>query len=666
MTIDNCENAALIGVTVQNGLAYGLSNSGYGGGIEIWEVPNLMISNCCIRNNKSIMGGGIFSNQSNVILKGNRILNNWGLEKAGGILIGNNTNMQFNDFDLNSIFLNYSSSGSDIYLSEYLTVITNIIVDTFTVCEPDFFFITPSELYNFTANNHKIDQINQDLYIAPDGDDNNSGLTAEDPLKTIAWAQTLIERNDEHPNTIHLAAGIYSPSLNNQIYPLNIKHGIIYSGESPYATILDAEQNSSIFHFDNNEDIYTILNINNIKLINGKRFNNTLGGAIFIRYQAEIYLSNVVIEDCYGITASSIQSNDGFYKFDNLIVKNNSGGKAISLIANYQNQNPVLDVEIKNSLIQNNFPGTEEGNGGGLGLHGHISIPGDFYAMLINCEISNNHDNFYNTQTGLGGSVCLNIGTNLIVNLVNCTLGDNTLSHNTGCAITVNNTVLNLYNTILFNNDGYSFNLFEDAVVNISNSLIEGGDDNINYYYPLAIVNWLEGNIDEDPHWLGEESDYPFALDEDSPCIDAGTLDLPAGIELPEYDLAGNPRIYGDMVDMGAYEYQDVGSDEEGIPAVDKTRLSNYPNPFTPGEAGRSSATTIKLELAESGKVDLAVYSIKGQKVKTLLNADTVQGIFEIGWNGTDESNKKVPSGQYILKLTHNGKMTAAKIMLLR
>ncbi len=660
VTIDDCDSASLIGFTIQNGFAIqaGIYESYQGGGIFIKEVSNTLIANCITKNNKSYLGGGIFISFSNVELKGNTISYNWGLQRGGGIFVhGVDITLQFDETNLNNIFLNYSGTGADLFISIH-TDITEVIVDTFTVTEPDYFFIASYFDYTFSCLNAKIEQIDQDLFIAPNGNDSNSGLTTDDPLQTIVWAQTLIKRNDENPHTIHLAAGTYSPTLNNQVYPLNVKHGVCFSGISPEETILDAEFESPFFfQFSSHQVEFAKLVMENLIMINGVKIGSSFSGGINI-YNADINLSNVIIEDCNGLVASAVLSQNGFCNLDNVIIRNNFGGRGLYLQSEYNCPNPILDITFTNTKIQNNQPGPDDGSGGSLHISGHFVVPSDYNAKLINCEISENHDNFFNPQTGLGGSAGLFMNNNIIIDAVNCTFGDNTLSYDTGCVITVNNAELNLYNSILYNNDGYSFNLWEDAVVNISHSLIEGGDGNVNYYYPLALVNWLEGNIDEDPMFdsLGT---YPFALLENSPCIDAGTLDLPPGILLPEYDLAGNPRIVNGIIDLGAYEYQDSVSVLDNIQSsILNIQLSNYPNPFNP-------TTTIKLDLAEPGKIELAIYNIKGQKIKTLMDAYSCKGHFEIIWRGTDDNEKQVASGNYFVKLKVNDETKAVRKLIL-
>ena len=664
VTIDDCADAAIIGLTIQNGLAddtHGL----YGGGLRC-DYSDLIISNCYIKNNTAFSGGGVHLNQSNTLLKCNTISHNISLSKGGGIYInGNNSSTIFHSEFMNNIYLNYGGNGNDVAASNIIEPI-NVFVDTFTVNELNSFFITPTQYFTFSTENYKIEQIDQDLYVAPEGDDNNSGLIPEEPLKTISWAQTLIKRNDDNPNTIHLAPGIYSPSMNDQKYPLNIKHGVRIVGSSTEETILDAEEQTPFIFFNSKEDIYVSLNLQDMTLINAQTFEFPTAGAINITYQADMKLENLIIENCYSELRGTIHSRDGFYSFNNIIVKNNSGGHAISLTANHQNQNPVLDVEILNCIIKDNDPGQgqDNGSGGGLILYGHSTIPGDFNAKLINCEISGNHNNFYNPQTGLGGAVGIYIGNDLNADIINCTFGDNTLSYSTGCVISVLGAELNMYNSILHNNDGYSFILWNEEEVNVSHSLIESGDSNV-FYYGSGAINWMEGNLDEDPLWV-MSGDYPYYLQSTSPCINTGTLDLPAGIELPEYDLAGNPRIYGETIDMGAYEWQGTGVSEEEL-VVSNWELSNYPNPFNP-------STTISFSIPNNSKVNISIYNLRGQKIKdlspSLCHPELVEGRgannYTIKWNGTDENNKSVSSGIYFYRLETGSKTVTKKMLLLK
>ena len=661
VTIDGCDDFSLTGFTLQNGKVSGGSYFGAGGGILIKDTMNGILANCIIINNIAFYGGGISVLSSDALLKSNTIAYNHGIYQGGGLDLEGLNSIVFDPIELNNIYLNYSSSGSEIKLySPSWTY--SIIVDTFTVAVQEDFFIESREEFNFSCLNHKIEQIDEDLYIAPEGSDNNSGLTPDDPLQTIAWAQTLIKRNDNNPHTITLAPGTYSPSLNNQIFPVGIKHGTKYIGETPENTILDAEHQYSIFRSSRyGEGELPRLCIENLKLINASNTGDSYGAIRTV--ETDLELNNVIIEDCYGDIGSAMVCMDGIYTFKNVALKNNLGGQAIRMncLTVSTNTNPMLQIEMENVLVSTNYPGQGfgAGNGGGVAVSGHHQIPGDYYLEMINCDFNTNYNKTYDSSTGLGGASCLYLSNSLTADIVNCTFAENTLFYDTGSSITMVGANVNIYNSIMYGNEGYSFiYLHSEDEVNVSHSLIEGGEDNI-YYYNTGIFNWLQGNLDEDPLWLGS-GEYPYYLRSDSPCIDAGTLDLPAGIELPQYDLAGNPRISGDGIDMGAYEYQDSTAAEPSLPVSTKhSSITNYPNPFNP-------STTIKLELAEGGEVSLAIYNIKGQKVKTLLECTTVPGTFDCQWDGKDESGKSVSSGQYIVKLQQKGKETAKKIMLLK
>ena len=88
------------------------------------------------------------------------------------------------------------------------------------------------------------------------------------------------------------------------------------------------------------------------------------------------------------------------------------------------------------------------------------------------------------------------------------------------------------------------------------------------------------------------------------------------------------------------------------------TLKGNYPNPFNP-------TTTISFSIQNNSKIELSIFNIKGQKIRSLLNDQITAGEHSIVWNGQDASGKKVGSGVYLYKLNINGKTEAVRKCLL-
>ncbi|MEA2097338.1 MAG: T9SS type A sorting domain-containing protein [Candidatus Cloacimonadota bacterium] len=86
--------------------------------------------------------------------------------------------------------------------------------------------------------------------------------------------------------------------------------------------------------------------------------------------------------------------------------------------------------------------------------------------------------------------------------------------------------------------------------------------------------------------------------------------------------------------------------------------ISNYPNPFNP-------TTTIELSIQNDSVIDLSIYNIKGQKIKTLVSDQFTVGQHSIIWNGDNESGHSVSSGIYYYKLNINGETEAVRKCLL-
>ncbi len=69
----------------------------------------------------------------------------------------------------------------------------------------------------------------------------------------------------------------------------------------------------------------------------------------------------------------------------------------------------------------------------------------------------------------------------------------------------------------------------------------------------------------------------------------------------------------------------------------------NYPNPFNP-------VTTIRYDLPEASRVNLAVYDLTGREVMSWQQQEQ-PGFKQVVWNGTDRSGRPVPTGVYIYRL---------------
>lgn len=85
----------------------------------------------------------------------------------------------------------------------------------------------------------------------------------------------------------------------------------------------------------------------------------------------------------------------------------------------------------------------------------------------------------------------------------------------------------------------------------------------------------------------------------------------------------------------------------------------NYPNPFNP-------ATAISYQLAAASEVELAIYNLLGQKVRTLVQARQPAGRYEAKWDGRSDAGVPVASGVYIYRFTAGSYQKVMKMILLR
>jgi hypothetical protein len=95
------------------------------------------------------------------------------------------------------------------------------------------------------------------------------------------------------------------------------------------------------------------------------------------------------------------------------------------------------------------------------------------------------------------------------------------------------------------------------------------------------------------------------------------------------------------------------------IPIAVPNLSTASPNPF-------NTQTTIGFTMPKSGNVNIEVYNVKGQLVRSLVNETKATGSHNIIWNGTDQNGQPVSSGVYFYKMD-SGKYTATrKVMLVK
>jgi hypothetical protein len=85
----------------------------------------------------------------------------------------------------------------------------------------------------------------------------------------------------------------------------------------------------------------------------------------------------------------------------------------------------------------------------------------------------------------------------------------------------------------------------------------------------------------------------------------------------------------------------------------------NFPNPFNP-------VTTITYDLAGTEDVKLAVFNIRGQRVRELVNEAQPAGQHRAEWDGKDRNGQRVASGVYFYRLEAGSYTRTFKMVLLK
>lgn len=212
-------------------------------------------------------------------------------------------------------------------------------------------------------------------------------------------------------------------------------------------------------------------------------------------------------------------------------------------------------------------------------------------------------------------------------------------------------------NQVYIDSSGKVWIATKRGLASYSNGLIEN--------YNSIVGNLAINCLTEDEYgklWIGTDKNGIIVLNNNMEITYLNTQNSP----LPTNNITSissdnNGKLWVGPYANGVYIYSyDYNSNlYEGNIEYVKNMPDIYPNPFNP-------QTTFQFELSKPGLVNIEIFNVKGQKVKSLVNDEFNNGVHKIIWDGTGDNQKQLSSGVYFSKITHSGQIAIKKILLLK
>ncbi len=89
-------------------------------------------------------------------------------------------------------------------------------------------------------------------------------------------------------------------------------------------------------------------------------------------------------------------------------------------------------------------------------------------------------------------------------------------------------------------------------------------------------------------------------------------------------------------------------------------------HPASPNPAARNTTIGFSLSENQEGPIELAVFDVRGRKVRKLASETGGPGRYSVVWNRRDDRGRDLPSGVYFIRLSGQQKQVTRKVVLVR
>lgn len=315
--------------------------------------------------------------------------------------------------------------------------------------------------------------------------------------------------------------------------------------------------------------------------INNNEIGSGQGGGVYLYYIATVALTNNIINgniaNGYGggvyLYVYSPYPQNGIATLTNNTISNNTAGINSAGGGVYFSGEKSTILNVQSNTIDHNIGGYY----GGGGIYFRSGATFTLTNNLIYKNITTRSSNSDSGGDG-GGILISNLSTYSQVILNNNTISDNDavgfgggiyleLYHDDNTADIYNNIIWR--NTATNGNDLYIINDENNnyffSTVNLFNNDFNQGEEGFYIAEPPSSFTIDPSNLNNVNPLFKDSTSDDYHLNTGSPCIDTGENNAP---ELPGIDKDGYYRIMHTTVDMGAFEYGDFDSDDDGY--IDK------------------------------------------------------------------------------------------------